>query len=109
MRRTTDQRQRDRADLLIVLTEATEPIRADHLIAAANGLQHVQVGSRAWQYGWTDLRALHRTGKAIFEWSSSGSARLEWTRWSLATGTAAAERDDVADLRKQVSAWEPAE
>lgn len=106
-RRTTTQRQRDRADLIAVLTEATEPMRADHAIAAANGLQHVHVGSQAWQYGWTDLRALLRAGEATFEWGAGG--RLEWTRWSLATTTAAEERADVDDLRKQVSAWEPAE
>lgn len=106
MRRTTEQRQRDRADLLTVLEEATEPLRADAAIAAANGVEFVQVGSQLWRHGWTDLRALHRVGKATFEWGGGG--RIEWTRWSLATSTAAEERADVDDIHQQLSTWEPA-
>jgi len=104
-RRSKDQRDQDRADLLAVLEGATDPVRTDQLIAAANGKQVVQQGSLLWNRGYTDLRALARAGQVL--WSDRGLGQ-RWAYWQLATPEAVDAEEDAREVERMLSRWEPA-
>lgn len=104
-RRTKEQRERDRADLLAILEEAEKPMRTDVLIATAYGLD--PRGTEWWRHysrGYSDLRALARMGVV----TSDQPYAAYYTTWSIGGTPEADELEDRTEVSRMLSRWEPA-
>lgn len=109
MPRSKAQREDDRRVLLAALAEA--PV-TDH---AGRGVRFDQVMQAAIGDpcpGFTiqgrirsDLNALQRAGLVV-EYSPHAGAR--WSYWRLATPVDEDQREDAADIARQMARWEPA-
>lgn len=104
-RRTSAQRDQDRADILEALTAAAGPVRTSHLLAGVNGVEHIYAGSLLHGQGLRDLHALKRAGLITTLQEMPGYYEL---RWVLATDPSVDEDEDLADVRRQRAQWVPA-
>lgn len=118
--RTTEARNRDRADLLALLAEADAPVRLDTLACTVHGLNPQTTPGYRWtaalRWTSTDLAALTRAGKVTGRtWpglSTAGAHFYADSRYELTqpgTLTREEETADMADVRRQIASWEPAE
>lgn len=109
MTRSKQQREQDRADLLAVLEDATEPIATEPLIAMSLGMApHEYPGHTACQRGRNDLHAMRRAGLVV----SDREPWRHYVKWALANDDTLTEREqteDEADVRRQMATWEPAD
>jgi hypothetical protein len=116
-RRSRDELERNRADLLAALEDATRPITAPALVAASHGYTLESIPDLvlhvAMHRGSSDLRALARQGKLAIDTPGfvATYTRVDLPGSELAEQQAlnAAAREDVADLYAQVDGWELAE
>lgn len=110
MNRSRVQLEQDRADLLAALEEAGEPLRTGALICRAKGLAEPGSYDSHWwpHYGRasTDLRALVRAGKIRREAPRRDD---RWSTWALATPADLDADEDLAEVRRLLTGWEPAE
>lgn len=103
MARDRHELEQDRADLLVALECANgEPLRTQHVIAAARGIAIASV-HRHWSTGLADLRALERAGLVYPTYSAAGKL---FTTWQLGVDPAAGDREDQADIARQMADWE---
>lgn len=107
-RRTKDQLQRDRADLLAVLEE-DGPLESHRLVARALGYASTDAMWRAYpwsaiQQALRDLSALRRSGQVVSR-QDAGRYQVEWR---LATAEDLDVEDDVREVARLVARWEPA-
>jgi hypothetical protein len=116
-RRSKEQREQDRADLLAALAEAELPITAPALVAQARGYTLESIPDRvldlALRRASTDLRALARSGALVL---NTPGFVATYTRVDLPgsemAGRLAESRDqweDEAEVRRMVSRWEEAD
>jgi hypothetical protein len=111
-RRTKDQRDQDRADLLAVLGEADGPLRVDAVVARALGYPSWDVMLQSYTPGlWDqvrqanrDLCALRRAGKAV----SRRDPRFYSLEWRLATAEDLDADEDAREIERMQARWEPA-
>lgn len=117
MKRSTAARNKDRADLLAALAEATKPVRANELAALAHGYTLATIPDRvleiAWRRAMGDLRGLARTGQIVLDTHGfvATYTRVDLPGSDLAEQQAAndAVREDWADLHRQVDGWDLAD
>lgn len=115
-RRTKDQRDQDRADLLAALAEAERPITAPALVAAGRGYTLDTIPDLlldlALRRATTDLKAMAKAGQLVL---STPGFVATYTRVDL-PGSELAGRladiderwEDEAEVRRMLSRWEPA-
>lgn len=111
-RRSRDQLERDRADLLAALEEAGHPLRPDAVIArtlgytTSNALWEAYT-AELWQQvqqGLRDLAALRRKG-VVHQWTDPNTYRI---LCRLATDEDADAEDDRVEVERMLGRWEPA-
>jgi hypothetical protein len=115
MRRTKDQIERDRADLLAALAEADRPIKAPALVAAARGYTLETIPDRvldiAFHRASTDLRALERAGQLVMNTHGfvATYTNVDLPGSELAGRLAQIEDEwqDEAEVRRMLARWEP--
>ena len=114
MARSRDELEQDRADLLAALGEAERlPIRADDLIAAAAGTTVQDYPDATWdarlRAGLADLRYLARHGQLAVQAPPQVCAWEYVDHVGSDLDQRAVHREDLHDVRRQLSEWEPAD
>jgi hypothetical protein len=107
-RRSTAQRDQDRADLLAVLDEEG-PLETHRVVARALGYATTDAMWEAYpwpaiQQALRDLNAMRRAGSVV---SRHDSARYQ-VQWRLATADDLDDEDDAREVSRMLGRWEPA-
>lgn len=103
-RRTKDQRDQDRPDLLAALDEAGRPLTLAEITTASSGIAYPKPGwFEAEQRALRDLHQLRRQG-VVSEWLDRSRWLWVWSRGHESLD----EAEDLADIERTVASWEPA-
>lgn len=105
-RRSKEQLDRDRADLVAVLEDAGTELRTDVLICRAQGLADPGWHDSSWWPYYTrahsDLRALAKAGRVV---CVNDTANSYYSRWRLATPQDLDVEADRREVARMYAGW----